>query len=43
MNEIFNFHDGWFVVQQNWVWLSVALGLGVWAGWKSNAGDDQTA
>jgi hypothetical protein len=41
MNEFFNFHDGWFVVQQNWVWLLVALALGIWVGWKSNTADGQ--
>ena len=39
MNDFFNFHDGWFVVGQNWVWLAVALALGVWVGWRTSGGD----
>lgn len=40
MTEFFNFHDGWFVVQQNWVWMLVALALGIWVGWRTSAADD---
>jgi len=39
MIEVFNFHDTWFVVQANWVWIVVALGLGIWVGWATAAGD----
>ena len=39
MNEPFNFHDSWYLVQTNWVWLLVALALGIWVGWRSNAPD----
>lgn len=37
MLEPFNFHDSWFVVQSNWVWILVALGLGIWFGWATSA------
>ena len=33
MIETFNFHDAWFVVESNWVWMLVALALGIWSGW----------
>ena len=33
MNEAFNFHDTWYVVESNWVWMLAALGLGIWVGW----------
>lgn len=41
MTEFFNFHDGWYVVQQNWLWMLVALGLGIWVGWRTNTNDDR--
>ena len=37
MNGLFNFHDTLIVAEANWVWLVVALGLGIWVGWKSAA------
>lgn len=33
MNDFFNFHDSYFVVEYHWVWMLVDLGLGIWAGW----------
>jgi hypothetical protein len=39
MNELFNFHDTWIVAQANWVWLLIALGLGIWIGWISCTSD----
>ena len=39
MNEFFNFHDSWFVVQSNWVWMRVSLGLGIWVGWSTSSGE----
>lgn len=39
MLEPFNFHDSWYLVQTNWVWLALALALGIWVGWRSNAPD----
>jgi len=39
VTEIFNLHDTWFVAQSNWVWMLVALGLGVWVGWRSAGGE----
>ena len=33
MNDFFNFLDSYFVVEYHWVWMLVALGLGIWAGW----------
>lgn len=42
MTELFNFHDTWIVAQSNWVWLLLALGLGIWVGWTS-CSEDKTA
>ena len=33
MNELFNFHDSWIVVEQNWWLVLLSLGLGIWVGW----------
>ncbi|MFT3986350.1 hypothetical protein [Aestuariivirga sp.] len=43
MNEPFNFHDGWYVIQQNWVWILVALAIGLWVGWVTNRPDEESA
>lgn len=40
MTEVFNWHDTWFVVTSNWIWITVALGLGVWVGWTTSAPDE---
>lgn len=37
MTEFFNFHGGWYVAEQNAVWILLALALGVWVGWKGNS------
>ena len=37
MNEPFNFHDSWYLVQTNWIWILIALALGIWVGWRSNS------
>jgi len=37
MNELFNFSGTWILVQANWVWMLVAVGLGIWVGWASCA------
>jgi len=39
MNELFNFHDTFFLVQGNWLWMLVAAGLGIWVGWVSCSGE----
>ncbi len=41
MNEFFNFNDGWYVVQHNWLWLLVALALGIWVGWRTYTRNDR--
>jgi heme/copper-type cytochrome/quinol oxidase subunit 1 len=33
MTDFFNFHDTLFVVGFHWLWLVVALALGIWVGW----------
>lgn len=38
--EFFNWTDTWFVVTSNWVWMLVALGLGIWVGWTTNTPDE---
>ena len=37
MNDLFSFHGTWVIVEQNWIWMIVALGLGIWVGWKTCA------
>lgn len=37
MNEPFNFTDTFAVAQANWLWLAVALALGIWIGWATCA------
>jgi hypothetical protein len=36
MNEFFNWHNSWILVQQNWFWLLVAFAIGAWVGFKNN-------
>ena len=38
MSDFFNFHDTFFVVEFHWVWMLVALGLGIWTGWYTADG-----
>ena len=35
MEEFWNFKDSWIVVEHNWIWVLVALGLGVFVGWRT--------
>ncbi len=35
MNEFFNFHDSWIVVEQNWWLVLASLALGIWVGWAT--------
>ncbi len=35
MNEFFNWNDSWIIVQYNWIWMLLALALGVWVGWRT--------
>lgn len=39
MEDFWNFKDSWIVVQHNWIWMLIALAIGVFAGWHSR---DQT-
>jgi hypothetical protein len=36
MTELFNFHGTWQVVEYHWVWVALALGVGIWSGWVSS-------
>jgi len=38
MTDFFNFHDSWYVVEYHWVWMVLALALGIWTGWVTAAG-----
>lgn len=38
MTDFFNFHDSWYVVGYHWVWMLLALGLGIWTGWVTATG-----
>ena len=33
MVDFWNFHDTVFLAQENWLWLLLALGLGIIVGW----------
>jgi uncharacterized membrane-anchored protein YhcB (DUF1043 family) len=33
MNELFNWHDTWYVIEQNWMWLALALLIGAIVGY----------
>jgi hypothetical protein len=33
MVDFWNFHDTVFLAKENWLWLLVALGLGIIVGW----------
>jgi hypothetical protein len=35
MVDFFNFDGTWIIVEHNWWLMLVALGLGVWVGWKT--------
>jgi hypothetical protein len=35
MNEFFNWHDTWAVVQHNWYWMLLAAAIGAWVGWRT--------
>ncbi len=35
MYELFNWHDTWIVIQQNLLWILLALALGVWTGYRT--------
>ncbi len=39
MNEIFNWHDSWILVQHNWFWLLVAFAIGAWVGFTYNSSE----
>lgn len=43
MVEPFNFTGFLYVFEANWVWIMTALGLGVWFGWATAAGDQGKA
>lgn len=36
MNEFFNFNNSWILVQNNWIWLALALLLGAYVGFTSS-------
>lgn len=35
MEDIGNFKDTWIVVEHNWIWMLIALVIGILAGWHS--------
>lgn len=41
MDELFNFHDTWYVFEANWVWVLTALAVGIWFGWKTSGDNSQ--
>ena len=36
MNEFFNFHDSWILVEQNLIWLAAAFAIGGFVGFTFN-------
>ena len=42
MTEFFNFHESWILVQHNWLWLLLALALGIWVGFSTAKPDTNT-
>jgi hypothetical protein len=40
MTEFMNFHGSWILVQHNWIWVILALALGIWCGWSTSAQDE---
>jgi hypothetical protein len=36
MVDFWNFKDSWIVVEHNWLWMLVALGLGTIVGWRTS-------
>lgn len=35
MEDFWNFKDSWIVVEHNWLWMLIALAIGIFAGWHS--------
>ena len=35
MNDFFNWHDTWILVEHNWYWMLLALLIGCWVGWTT--------
>jgi hypothetical protein len=35
MVDFWNFHDTVFLARENWIWLLVALGIGIVVGWMT--------
>lgn len=40
MNDILNFTGTWFVFIGNWIWIALALAIGIWFGWATSAKDE---
>ena len=43
MNELLNFTNSWFVVEQNWVWMIAAFAIGIFVGWYTYGPDRSAA
>jgi hypothetical protein len=39
MNEFFNWHNSWILVEHNWIFLAVALAIGAYVGFTSSVPD----
>ena len=35
MNEFFNWHNSWIIVEHNWYWMLAAAAIGAWAAWRT--------
>lgn len=35
MNEFFNWHDTWIIIEQNLPWIALAFVLGAMVGWRT--------
>jgi hypothetical protein len=40
MTDLLNFNGMWFVLTVNWLWILLALAIGVWFGWATSAPDE---
>ncbi len=43
MTELFNFHDTWIIVEQNWWLVLLSLALGIWVGWLTCSPDSHAS
>ncbi len=35
MQDFFNWHDTWILLETHWVWMLAALAIGIYVGWRT--------